>query len=164
VNFCVKYLQYQEITMTTKQYRTAMGKVVDMGAIMLQNENTRAVGNMNVNARGDRINASNQVIDKKVSQANRQYKKQTAATQIPVATSNAAVKRQQAVEMPVDIADTFSDLPSDNDLVATPTPADDAASELKGGLAAAIAKSKTIQQTKLPTPREAAKAAGVRKI
>jgi len=29
--------------MTRKQYRTAMGKVVDMGALMLQNENTRAV-------------------------------------------------------------------------------------------------------------------------
>lgn len=154
--------------MTTKQYRTAMGKVVDMGAIMLQNENTRAVGNMNVNARGDQIDAGNRVIDKKVSQANRQYKRQTGSTQIPVATSNAAVKRQQAAEMSVDLADTFSDLPLDNDVVDTDAPAaataEDPAASLKGGLAAAIAKAKTVQQTKLPTPREAAKAAGVRKI
>ncbi len=61
--------------MTRKQYRTAMGKVVDMGALMLQNENTRAVGNMNVNARGDKLNSSNQVIDRKTQQIKRQSKK-----------------------------------------------------------------------------------------
>ena len=38
------------------------------------------------------------------------------------------------------------------------------ATELQGGLAAAIAKAKTVQQTKLPTPRETAKSTGVKKI
>lgn len=147
--------------MTTKQYRTAMGKVVDMGALMLQNESTRAVGNMNVNARGDRIDANNRVIDKKTNQVNRQYKKQTRSEQIPVGTSNAALKREQTVEtMPVDPTDTFTDLPTDTELTNTDSPA----VELQGGLAAAIAKAKTVQQTKLPTPRETAKSTGVKKI
>jgi hypothetical protein len=147
--------------MTVKQYRTAMGKTVDMGAIMLQNENTRAVGNMNVNARGDRVDANNRIIDKKTSQVNRQYKKQTGSAQIPATTSNAALKRAQVVEetMPVDELDTFADLPVEVEVEATPN-----VSELQGGLAAAIAKAKTVQQTKLPTPREAAKAGGVRKL
>lgn len=147
--------------MTTKQYRTAMGKVVDMGAIMLQNENTRAVGNMAVNARGDRVDPNNQIIDKKSNQIKRQQKKQTVSAQIPSTTSNAALKRNQTVELPVDEVDTLEDLPKAETVIAF---AEEPVSELKGGLAAAIAKAKTVQQTKLPTPRETTKAAGVRKI
>ena len=37
------------------QYRTAQGKNIDMAALAAKNERTRAVGNMNVNARGDTI-------------------------------------------------------------------------------------------------------------
>ena len=48
--------------MTSKIYRSALGKTVDMGKLMLQNENTRAVGNMKVNARGDLIDDMNRVI------------------------------------------------------------------------------------------------------
>ena len=48
--------------MTTKVYRTAKGKPVDLGALRLQNENVRAVGNMNVNARGDKLGPDGQII------------------------------------------------------------------------------------------------------
>ena len=62
--------------MTQKTYRTAQGKVIDMGKLMLQNEKTRAVGNMNVNARGDIIDDKNQVIDDKTKQVKRHYDRQ----------------------------------------------------------------------------------------
>ena len=62
--------------MTKNIYRTAQGKLVDMGKLFLQNEGARAVGNMNVNARGDLIDDKNQVIAKKNDQVNRQYNKQ----------------------------------------------------------------------------------------
>ena len=62
--------------MTKKIYRTAQGRTIDLGALMLQNENTRAVGNMNVNARGDLIDDQNQVIAPKTQQVKRQYDKQ----------------------------------------------------------------------------------------
>lgn len=146
--------------MTTKQYRTAMGKVVDMGALMLQNENVRAVGNMSANARGDKLDSANRVIDRKNQQIKRQHKKQTASENLVPATSNAALRRNEVAEMKVDPVDDFSDVPMDDEPMA----------EIQepvipqGGLAAAIAKAKTVQQTKLPTPREAAKAAGIRKI
>ena len=42
-------------------YRTAMGKSVDMAALTAKNEKTRAVGNMKVNARGDTIDAQGRV-------------------------------------------------------------------------------------------------------
>ena len=77
--------------MTTKQYRTAMGKTVDMGALILQNEQVRAVGNMSVNARGDQLNGSNQVIDQKTRQVSRQYQKQInkpSGTHIPNAENS----------------------------------------------------------------------------
>lgn len=62
--------------MTSKVYKTANGKTLDMGALMLKNENVRAVGNMKVNARGDLIDDMNNVIDAKTRQVNRQYNKQ----------------------------------------------------------------------------------------
>ena len=63
--------------MTKKVYRTAQGKIVDLGAIQLQNEDVRAVGNMNVNARGDLVDDMNRPISSKTQQVNRQYQKQT---------------------------------------------------------------------------------------
>ena len=63
--------------MTREVYRSANGKPVDMGALRLQNEKTRAVGNMRVNARGDEVNENNQIIRTKAEQVNKQYKKQT---------------------------------------------------------------------------------------
>jgi hypothetical protein len=59
-----------------KVYRSSQGKSIDLGALLLQNETVRAVGNMNVNARGDRIDNKGKSIDSKVQQKKRQYNKQ----------------------------------------------------------------------------------------
>jgi hypothetical protein len=63
--------------MTQKIYKSAQGKTVDLGALILQNEQTRAVGNMGVNAAGDLVDSNNQVIDQRNRQVQHQYKKQT---------------------------------------------------------------------------------------
>lgn len=62
--------------MTKQLYRSATGKTVDMGALRLQNEKVRAVGNMKVNARGDQIDEYGRVINTKPEQVNKHYKKQ----------------------------------------------------------------------------------------
>jgi hypothetical protein len=67
--------------MTKKVYKSANGKTVDMGSLALQNEMTRAVGNMKVNARGDLIDEHNRVISKKTDQVNQTYNQQTGKTQ-----------------------------------------------------------------------------------
>jgi len=82
-------------------YKTAQGQTVDIGALILQNENVRAVGNMNVNARGDLIDGNNQVIDQKNRQIQRQHKRQTqsqAELTPPAvrATNTVAAKKMQA--------------------------------------------------------------------
>lgn len=46
----------------SKVYRTALGKAVDMSALASKNERVRAVGNMNVNARGDTIDSFGKII------------------------------------------------------------------------------------------------------
>ena len=43
-------------------YRTAQGKFVNMDNLRLQNENEIAVGNMGVNARGDRVNKKGNIV------------------------------------------------------------------------------------------------------
>lgn len=48
-----------------------------MGALRLQNEKVRAVGNMKVNARGDVVDDMNRIIATKPQQVNKQYQKQT---------------------------------------------------------------------------------------
>lgn len=83
--------------MATKVYKSAMGRVVDMGALMLENENTRAVGNMKVNARGDKIDVDNKVTETKNKQVQRHYQRQVTNTteQVPT-TSTKAAKQQHA--------------------------------------------------------------------
>jgi hypothetical protein len=151
--------------MTKKQYRSAMGKTVDIGALLLQNETVRAVGNMGVNARGDIINSNNKIIEKKSKQVQRQNRRSTNVSNSPVSTSTTAVKkaRHEAISPVISEEDIFTDLPEDNDVVAetvteTPEPA-------AGGLAAALARSRTVQQQLEKTPQQLAREkAGVRKL
>ena len=56
-----------------KNYRSAMGKSVDMGALLAKNENTRAVGNMKVNARGDSIDSQGRIIKPVTAKVNQAY-------------------------------------------------------------------------------------------
>ena len=48
--------------MTKKMYRTAQGKKVDFQAMITQGELVPAVGNMNVNARGDEIDSQGDIV------------------------------------------------------------------------------------------------------
>ena len=45
-----------------KAYRTMRGREVDFEKLSLRNENTPAVGNMRVNARGDELGAGGKII------------------------------------------------------------------------------------------------------
>ena len=62
--------------MAKRVYRTSQGKSIDLGALQLQNETVRAVGNMGVNARGDVVNPQNVTVETKNQKVGRQYKKQ----------------------------------------------------------------------------------------
>jgi hypothetical protein len=125
--------------MTRKVYRTAQGKMVDLGALQLRNENVRAVGNMKVNARGDLIDSGNRAIDTRNQQVARQYRRQTTnVTDDPVRSS------QSATTAPPQPPEDFQD-----DFVKQEAPA--AAATPAAGLAAAIARAREIRQDPLKT-------------
>jgi len=54
-------------------YRSAQGKAVDMSILATKNEKTRAVSNMNINARGDVIDSNNRVILENNKRVSSQY-------------------------------------------------------------------------------------------
>ena len=56
-----------------RMYRTMQGRMVDIEKLRAQNESVRAVGNMNVNARGDVLGAGNQVISPKAEVIQKYY-------------------------------------------------------------------------------------------
>jgi hypothetical protein len=56
-------------------HRSAMGKSVDMSALVSRNEKTRAVGNMKVNARGDTIDSHGRIIASVTEKVNTAYSK-----------------------------------------------------------------------------------------
>jgi len=58
-----------------KVYQSAMGKMVDFTALAAKNERVRAVGNMNVNARGDIINSNDEIINDASKRVNTFYSK-----------------------------------------------------------------------------------------
>ena len=146
--------------MTRKIYRTAQGKMVDLGRLQLQNENVRAVGNMKVNSRGDRLDSTNRAIQTRNEQVGRQYQRQvTAQTQEKVSSSQKSRAKKQ-VEIPTPPEDFEDDFERPTDPQPTSGPAIES-----GGLAAAIARARQIKQEPLKTPRELAKQQpGVRKL
>jgi hypothetical protein len=85
--------------MTSKVYRTAQGRVVDLGALQAQNEHVRAVGNMQVNARGDKIDANGQVISTRAQQVNRNLDRTTTVAEpVPRAKTEAELAAARAAQ------------------------------------------------------------------
>jgi hypothetical protein len=163
--------------MTQKVYKSAMGRPIDLGSLILQNENVRAVGNMNVNARGDLLDGSNKVIDRKNRQVQRQYQRTTnVSADVPVQTSTRAAKQAKAQEKAIADSQHLEDPlyalttetinePLPEPVVAPePLPENTFGPTGEGGLAAAIARSRLIKQEKEKTLRERQQAQGIRKI
>lgn len=123
--------------MTRKVYRTAQGKMVDLGALQLQNETVRAVGNMNVNARGDLVDGMNRPISSKNQQVARQYNKQTSNV------SNESIYADKTKKVVADIPLPPEDFEDDFDASSLkPVPA----TQPLTGAAAALARAKQNKQ------------------
>ena len=148
--------------MTKKVYRTAQGKLVDLGALQLRNENVRAVGNMGVNARGDLVDSHNQSIDSRNKQVDKQYRRQTSN----VSNTPVAGKKTAAVDIPPPPPEDFEDDFVKEDVAEKSQQGSSTTTvEGSGGLAAAIARARQVKQDPMKTQKEIAKKQeGVRKI
>jgi hypothetical protein len=156
--------------MTSKVYRTAQGKTVDLGTIMLQNEHVRAVGNMNVNARGDKLDHNNHVIETKPRQIQRQNARTTNVSAEPVHASASKAKRARKEKSPAEshhAAHTPSPVVEEIPVAVSAPPVQNIATPGKipeGGLAAAIARQREVKQELEKTRRQQQQAHGVRKL
>jgi hypothetical protein len=131
--------------MTKKVYRTAQGKTVDLGSIILQNETVRAVGNMGVNARGDLVDSHNQSVKSRSQQVSKQYRRQVTNV------NDEPVKSSRRAQADAPVTQSNVEEPVIDEPVAAEAPEPVAPS---GGLAAAIAKARAIKQEPLKTPRQ----------
>jgi hypothetical protein len=151
--------------MTKKVYRTAQGKIVDLGALLLQNENTRAVGNMRVNARGDVLDSNNRSVASRNQQVNRQYNRQVtnvSDSQVPTSRRHAREMAEADVLPQETLAPEVEEF--QEPVIEEPAPVETSGLP-EGGLAAAIAKARQIKQEPLKTPRQQAQEkSGVNKI
>jgi hypothetical protein len=154
--------------MTSKIYKSAQGKTVDLGTIILQNEHVRAVGNMHVNARGDKLGSNNQVLETKPRQIQKQNARTTNVSREPVQTSGLKARRENQAAS-ANLADQYAEtLPEElSPVTRTAPPAQDeiAAGKIPaGGLAAAIARSREVKQELEKTSRQRVQEQPLRKI
>lgn len=157
--------------MANKTYRSANNRTVDMETLRLKNENVRAVGNMGVNARGDRIDNNNKTVDARTRRVARQYKKQTNVVDEPVAATveeaknvSQYVSENEAPELHIDISAT-EDNTNIEDGVSFDNEKSKENPEEPQGLAAAIARAREVKQEEVVPPRKASQQKpGVKKI
>lgn len=136
-------------------YKTAQGKPVDIDSLRLTNEETIAVGNMKVNARGDQLGPGGTIVKNRNQVMDQHYKLHTPMAADPQqaqmqaragATAGQGIAQQPRVNTPtapvvppgVDPSGESFDPPEQD-----PTP------NLRGTLADSIAKEVTVQQTRL---------------
>lgn len=89
----------------SRSVRSARGRMVDLGALAAQHEKTRAVGNVPMNARGDRLDAKGNVRAKvediaRVTQTVKSTPKETAVSD-PVPIINETPQKSEPVQEPV---------------------------------------------------------------
>lgn len=121
-------------------YRTAHGKAIDIDNIRLANEDTIAVGNMKVNARGDQLGPGGKVVQTRNQAMDQYYKIHT-----PTAMDT---------DQPSDVTAELNIAP-DGESFDPPEEQQPPQQQLRGSLADSIAKQVTVQQELLdPNPNK----------
>lgn len=136
----------------TKIYKTARGKTIDMDKVKLSNERVTAVGNMKVNARGDKLGAGGQIIAGRNQVMDRVYNVESRKGYSPndpevFAQQQAIVEASKAKEL----HDLATNLVQSTSVEPTEETAQPAA---RGSLASSVAKTVSVAQEPIPDPRK----------
>lgn len=129
--------------MARRMHRTAAGRMVDIEALMLSNEQTIAVGNMRTNARGDELGPGGRVVKTKGERMNEAY---GLHTMIPTEgeVDRGLVPKSAPTEVPESVEQQEH----------TPAKNED---PFKGGLANALAKTVKIAEPPKNQPPKTSK-------
>jgi hypothetical protein len=120
--------------MARKIHRTARGATIDMERLRLANEDTIAVGNMKVNARGDELGFGGSIVKTRKEVIDATYKVHTMVPQDDRVYTD-AMHSEAAMAEPAPVV-SAEPKPKVEE-VATPT---EESKTMRGGLAAALAK------------------------
>lgn len=139
----------------TKIYKTARGKTIDIDKIKLANERVTAVGNMKVNARGDKLGAGGKVIAGRNQVMDRVYAVEPVAGGYSPNDPQTFADNQMAVEAgrAKQLHDLATNLVNNGSIEPT-EPAETTPAPARGSLASSVAKTTTVVQEPLPNPKE----------
>jgi hypothetical protein len=133
----------------SRVYKSARGKMIDIDQVKLANEDTVAVGNMRVNARGDQLGAGGQVVagrneiqDQVHAVDEAPYSPNDPATH---AAQEAVAEQNNKNQMLHELARSLVSQVAAEDIVIPDVNADTAAAP-EGTLAAAVAKPAVVKQ------------------
>ena len=144
-----------------RTYRTAMGKAINLDAIIASNENAIAVGNMKTNARGDELGQGGRVVKTKEQVMAEYYALNTPTIQSTVRPDPVPAANKQNKMLEDDWVDPVPTAPAP----PPPAPLEQATPVMRGSLATAVASTpKVVNQELLKTPKQQAKEKGPQRI
>jgi hypothetical protein len=127
--------------MSKRVYTTANGKRINIDAVISQNEESIAIGNMRVNARGDELGPGGRIERTKEKVMSDYYKLNT-----PVATDLVATPREAAKK---DLVDDWVEPSQTKDVVEPAVENTTPTKPLRGSLASSVAKTQLPKQPEL---------------
>jgi ribosomal protein L27 len=119
----------------TRIYQTAKGKMIDIDRLKLANENAIAVGNMKVNARGDKIGPGGKVVTGRNAVMDQLY---AVPDSVPYSPSDAGVEAMTPQQLN-DLANNLNQVTEED--------------KKTGTVAENLADPKTVKQEPIPDPR-----------
>lgn len=140
-------------------YTTAQGKQIDIESLRIANEETIAVGNMKVNARGDKLGAGGRVTETR-NQTQDSYNR--LSTPVPIEINTAEVVQQQiksgakmtqGAPMPEPEPEPQVNVVDEQIVEPVSTPADPIP-QMRGSLAASVAAPVVHKQQPIKDPRK----------
>jgi hypothetical protein len=145
-------------------YTTAQGKQIDIEGLRLANEETIAVGNMKVNARGDKLGAGGQIAETRNQSQDSYYRLNSQVAQDFTNQENQQIMQQQKQSgaqmtqgMPMPDSEPEQQVEAVVPVVeAEPEVAVAPKAELRGSLASSLAAPVTHKQPIIKDPRKPA--------
>ncbi len=138
----------------TRVYKTARGKTLDMDKIKLSNELVTAVGNMKVNARGDKLGAGGQIVAGRNQVMDRVYAVESERGYSPN-DPHEFTSQQQMIQ--ASRAKELHDLTNNlvkNESIENTTNETTETAPARGSLASSVAKTTVVKQEPLPDPKK----------
>ena len=135
-------------------YKTAAGRQIDIDSLILQNEQTIAVGNMGVNARGDELGPGGIVVATRNQNMDDYYK---LNTQVAVESPSPARKDDRKVKIDKSLISLHElEMIEDDEPAEVIKPEQEPEIKkqtgLRGNLAGAVAKETVVEQPEITPP------------